>query len=386
MYSSIVSYRFPTHIISGSGAIERLPSFIKRLGSKRCGIFSDPNFIKTVSFNIVLNALRDSNIVPSIYSNVQCEPSIDNLLDTSAFVRKHKLDLLIGIGGGSVLDTTKGTSWFNIVGGNPASYLGIDLVPVNGIPMILIPTTAGTGSEVTPAAIFYNPESLLKEAIFSEYHYCYAALLDPRLTLTVPPDLTASTGMDALIHAIECFLSVRATVVTDALAFGSVQSFFKYLPIAYNDGLNIEARAKMQEACMMSAISFGHAGVALIHALSYAFGGVFHVPHGVANSIMMLPVLKWTFPSVIPKFAELCRAIGADDPDAPDEQNAETFLEELEHLYFELNLPRSLQEVNVPKDAIPSMAERTMRIHRLLNNHPRKPFIEDVENIFRSAY
>ena len=382
----ILTYRFHSQIYSGVGALEELPGIILELKTRRCGIFTDSGLADSPAFALVMEILGRMGTEIPIFTGVEVEPSIDSIGTGAAFVREYNLDCLIGVGGGSVLDSTKAASWYSLVGGEPSSYLGTDLVPSPGIPMILVPTTAGTGSEVTPAAIFYNPRTGIKEAIFSRFHFCHAAVLDPRMLLSVPPDTTAATGMDALIHALECFLSVRATVMTDALALGSVKIIFENLPAAYSENDNVEARMKMQEACMMSAISFGHAGVAAIHALSYAFGGVFKVPHGLANSIMMMPVLRFTFPHAISRLARLCRAIGADDPDAPDEQNAEVFLDALDALYTRVRLPRRLRYAGVPEDAIPAMAVRTMQVKRLLDNHPCPLTAEDAERIFRSAY
>ena len=302
-------------------------------------------------------------------------------------MKEEKCDSVIGMGGGSSLDIAKLVAAMAVNPGHISDYFGVDLLARPGLPLIAIPTTAGTGSEVTPIAILSDQAEHLKKGVVSSHLFPRLALLDPILTLGVPPAVTAFTGMDALIHAIEAYTSVNANSLTDHLAFRAMELTFGNLLTAYARGEDLEARSKMLEGSLLAGMAFANAGVTAVHAFAYPLGGEFHhIAHGLANSVMLPHVLRFNMLGNIPKFADISSAFGLLTDDLTDRQAAEEGLEAIEELMIDLNLPLRLRDLNVPEEAIPGMAQGVMKVTRLLANNPRRITLEDAERIYRSAW
>ncbi len=227
----------------------------------------------------------------------------------------------------------------------------------------------------------------MKKGVVSSHLFPRLALLDPVLTLGVPPAVTAFTGMDALIHAIEAYTSVNANSLTDHLAFRAIELTFGNLLTAYARGEDLEARSNMLEGSLLAGMAFANAGVTAVHAFAYPLGGEFHhIAHGLANSVMLLPVLRFNMLGNLPKFAEISLALGLSVEDLTDRQAAEEGLDAIEELMIDLNLPLRLRDLKVPEEAIPGMAQGVMKVTRLLANNPRRITLEDAERIYRSAW
>jgi len=386
MKERIIHYKVPRHIFSGIGAVAELPNVIQELEAKHCVIFTDPRVAKTEGFRLVMQTLTGAGIDPHLFNEIICEPPLELLDKTVSFSQSYDADVLIGVGGGSTMDTTKTTACLLTNGGSARDFFGFDKIEKPGLPTILLPTTTGTGSEVTRIAIFYDKETRLKEAIYSDQLYSYAAILDPRLTVSLPTEYTASTGMDALSHAIEGYISVNNTIMTDALSLGSARMFYKYIQISCADGSNIEARARLQESVMMAALSFGHSSVTAVHALGYPLGSEYHVPHGASCAMVLVPVLEYTIPEAVDRFAEMAQAINVDEPDASNEANARAFVDAIKRLYESLPIKPHLRDVGIPESAIPDMAAKAMTIERCLKVHPHKFTVSEVEQIYRDIY
>ena len=248
----------------------------------------------------------------------------------------------------------------------------------DAVPLVAIPTTAGTGSEVTPIAILSDEKEQLKKGIVSEKIIPKYALLDPVLTTGMPKQITAYTGMDALAHAVEAFTSVNANDYTDALAQKAISLILENIEKAYNDGDNLQARENMMLGSLMAGIAFANAGVTAVHAFAYPLGGMFHVPHGLANSIMLEPIINFNSQGNSSKFRELalCFDKNSNSPDV--------IIEKLRELNAVLDIPKSLKELNIPETAITQLSEGAMKVTRLLANNPRKITLEDAKMIYGS--
>jgi alcohol dehydrogenase class IV len=264
--------------------------------------------------------------------------------------------------------------------------IGINLVEKRGLPKILIPTTAGTGSEVTPIVILTDNRDNLKKGIVSDFLFPETAILDAQLTVTLPPGPTAASGMDAMIHAVESYTSVNATSMTDHLALRAIELIRANIRSAWANGDNLEARMNMLEGSLLAGQAFANAGVTAVHAFAYPLGGEFHVAHGVANSVMLCAVLRFNMIANLQKFAVLGRLLCPDESSRDPKRLAEAGIRYLEDLIADLQLPRTLRDLKVPQDAIPRMAEGVLKVTRLLANNPRKITLEDAKAIYQVVY
>ena len=378
-------FQCPGRIVTGVGAADRLPEEVERLGGGRIALITDPGVAASPSLERVECVLKDAEIQYGVFDGVIPEPPFEVLGRSTAFAREVGADLVVGLGGGSSMDVAKGTALLLTNGGDPRTYAGIDLVSKPGLPLILMPTTSGTSSDVTNIAIFKDRIEKLKKGIVTDFNYCKVAILDPRLTLSVPPDVTAATGMDALIHAIECYISLRATEITDTFALKAISYYRTYLPKACRNGDDLKARTKMQEACLMSGLSFGNAGVCGVHALSYPLGGRFDVPHGVSNALMMLPVLRFNRPACPERYRDLAQALGVDCTGKSVDEAGIAALDLLAELVQEVRVPTRLRDVDVPEESLEELADNAIKVTRLLANNPRPITREDALGLYREA-
>jgi alcohol dehydrogenase len=321
--------------------------------------------------------------VVSRFDGVEPDPSYEIASKAADLVREAGSDLVLGIGGGSSLDIAKVASILITNTGPVSSYFGVDMVPVPGLATILVPTTAGTGSEVTPIAILSDYQEKLKKGIVSPYLFPSVALLDPELTVGLPAAVTAATGMDALIHAVEAYTSRNSTSLTDMFALEAMRLLFGNIRTAFADGSNLHARARMLEGSLLAGIAFANAGVTAVHAFAYPIGAEFHIPHGVANSIMLAPVMEFNTLGNLPKFARLAEVFGQNTCNLTERQAAFGAVDELRTLASDLKIPKSLSEFGVKKEDIPGLAQGVMKVTRLLANNPRELNARDAEEIYR---
>jgi alcohol dehydrogenase class IV len=293
---------------------------------------------------------------------------------------------LIGLGGGSAIDIAKAVAAFAGHDGPLAELFGVDQVKRKGPPLIAIPTTAGTGSEVTNVAILSDKEAQLKKGIVSDYLLPDVALVSPVMTLTCPRGVTAASGVDALVHAIESYLSVNASPITDALALGAIRLIVKALPKAYANPNHLQAREDMATASLMAGMAFGNAGVGAVHALAYPLGGRFNIAHGVSNALLLPYVMAWNKMACVERFRDIAAAMGVQLAGLSDQQAADQAVEAMAALCAAVDIPKGLRSFAVPEDAIPAMAVEASGIERLMRNNPRKLSAADIEQIYRAAY
>lgn len=376
----------PRNIRFGAGSLDTIRDEANKLSVKHALIITDPGVYKAGLVDPVKEQLSRTKLSVDIFSEAEPEPTLPRLNAIAEELRKDSYDLLVGIGGGSSIDTAKGLSVLLAHGGNGQDYIGVDKVPGPGIPIFALPTTAGTGSEVTNIAIFGDPEKERKLGMVSSYLRAQLALVDPTLTYGCPPKVTAASGIDALIHAIECYTSTKATNFSDALALEAMRLIVGNLRTVAKNGSDKEARNHMSEGALLAGIAFANAGVAAVHALAYPLGSRFHVPHGIANGLLLPYVMEYNLPANLPKYAIIAQMLGVEAQELSLQEAAEKGVEAAKALAGDIGIPLHLRDLGVPKEALEGMAVATMDVTRLLANNPKQLTLDDVRRIWGNAW
>jgi len=386
MIDKVTLFRTTRRILFGLGAVEKISPEAQLLKAKKILIITDTGVIQAGLLEGIEKSLRSVGLPFAIFDGVEPDPRIEVVEKSVEKAKKEGIDLIIGFGGGSSLDIAKVTSIMITNTGKIDSFFGIDLVPNPGVPVILIPTTAGTGSEVTPIAILSDTKEKLKKGIVSAYLFPEVAIVDPKLTVGLPPSVTAFTGMDALTHAIESYYSINATDLSDLLAFRAMELLSKNITMAFAHGENLVARSNVMEGSLLAGIAFANAGVGAVHAFAYPLGGEFHLAHGLTNTLMLPYVMRYNIMGCPSKFAHMAKAFGEKVEGISELVGAEIAVRFVERLSDDLRVPRRLRDVGIPEDAIPRLAEGAMKVTRLLANNPRKLTLDDAVAIYKAAY
>lgn len=381
---NISTFKIANKLITGNGATECLLQEVGRLGMQHPLIVTDEILQKIGVIEKIQSLLK--GLTYGVYTGVKPEPEFSVVEECAEIFRKGQHDGLIAVGGGSAIDIAKAVSAFSQFEGSLIEMVGTNLVPEKGASIIAIPTTAGTGSEVTNISILSDKEAQLKKGIVSDYLLPDVAIVAPEMTLTMPPSVTAASGIDALVHAIEAYISVNASPITDALALGAMKMISKSLPKAYSNPNNVAAREQMATASLMAGMAFGNAGVGAVHALAYPLGGRYHIAHGVSNALLLPYVMEWNKISCVERFRDIACALGEKTDGLSDSEAADKAVQAMRRLSSDVNIPKGLRAFNIPEEAIPDMAEDASKNNRLLKNNPRLLSKLDIEQIYRSAY
>ena len=379
----ITLFRTIPRIVMGPGALKQLADEASALRANKVLIVTDQGLIKAGLVEKAQAVLEKAGIENAVFGDVEADPRYEIVADCVEMIRAENTDLIIGFGGGSPIDIAKVSAVMATNEGPISGYFGIDLIPKAGLSTLIIPTTAGTGSEVTPIAILSDHTEKLKKGIVSQHLFPSTALLDPELTLGLPAPVTAATGMDALIHAVEAFTSKNATTITDMFACQAMELIVNNIRTAFADGSNLVARSNMLEGSLLAGIAFCNAGVTAVHAFAYPIGAEFHIPHGVANSIMLTPVMEFNQLGNLPKFARMAKYLGENTDGLSARQAANAAVEALRTLAADLRIPEHLSEFGIKEKDIPELAEGVMKVTRLLANNPRELTQKDAETIYR---
>lgn len=385
MDRKIISFRSSHLILAGLDASERLGQEAKGTGAKKALVVTDKGVIESGTGKKVRDLLEKEGIGVEIFDQVISDPDIACAQACIEMAKKDRFDLIVGVGGGSPMDIASITSVMLTNPGTVYDYFGVNLVKNPGIPTILIPTTAGTGAEATPNAILTDTKEKLKKAIVSPYILPRIAIVDPLLTLSMPPSVTSSSGIDALTHAIESYTSNNATILTDLLAKEAIILIGRSLRTAVANGNNLEARYDMSIGSLYAGISLANAGVTAVHALAYPLGGQFNVAHGIANGLLLPYVMEFNVLGNIPKFAQIAQFLGEKVDHMSLLDQAYQAARAVKSIYRDLKIPQSLTELNVPKEAIPIMAKAAVNVTRLMGNNPRTMTLQDVERTYEKA-
>jgi alcohol dehydrogenase class IV len=372
--------------IFGIGAVNQITSECQSLGASRPLLVFDRALSETKICTSIKDLFRNSPVKVIPYFEVTPEPSPD-LADTGAeLVKKENADCVIGIGGGSTMDVAKAIAVLCKNEGKILEYVGLNLVKNPGLPTIMVPTTAGTGSEATFTSVFTMKETKTKGGVNSPLLYPHTAILDPELTLGLPPDITASTGMDALTHAIESFTSLQAHFISEPLSLKAIEIISANLRGAVYSGSDIQFRNSMMKASYLAGIGLAMSGVGAVHALAYPLGAFFDVPHGLANALMLPYVLEYNYPGDINKFARIARALGEKTEGHSNRYTAALAVKAVQALARDIGIPQTLKDLKIPEDSIPEMAEAAMKVKRPLMNNPRPMTAKVAEDIYQKAF
>jgi alcohol dehydrogenase class IV len=371
-------------IITGYGAVSQIKEQITHLGISQPFIITDQGVVQSGTLKTVTKFLSDFKF--GIYDKVKPEPEPDVVLDCKHQFSSGDYDGIIAVGGGSVIDIAKCVAVYDEKLGPLENLFGENTITARSIPLIALPTTAGTGSEVTNIAILSDTSAQVKKGIVSDFLLPDIAIIAPEMTIYCPPSVTAASGVDALVHAIEAYLSNFSSPITDALAIKAMELISLALPKAYCKPDNMQAREDMSTGSLLAGMAFGNAGVGAVHALAYPLGGRFHISHGVSNALLLPHVMEYNKVACLEKFTPIAKAFGFPIEQKSHQYSADCVIEFLHQLCHDVNIPRSLQKLDIPQDAIPELAREAIKVERLLRNNPRKLTLVEIESIYQAAY
>ncbi|MGM7721777.1 iron-containing alcohol dehydrogenase [Metabacillus sp. Hm71] len=380
-------YQFQTaqNIVAGPNSLQLLGEKLNLLGVEVTSvlIITQPTMVDLGFVKQIVSQLAAKGISADTNTNILPEPTLENIEQVFGETASKNYDVLIGIGGGSVLDTIKILSVLKTNDASIEQLLGTDLVANPGVPTILIPTTSGTGAEVTPNAIVTLPDQELKVGIVSKYLLPTLVILDPVLTLKLPKPITAATGMDAFTHSLESFISTKANPISDMFALESIRLISSSIVEAYQNGESIEAREKMLVGSMYGGMALTSAGTAAVHALAYPLGGKYKIPHGVANSMLLPHVMKYNMDAITDRLALVAEPMGISVQGLSNSQLAEKVVEKIIEWTNVLEIPQDLKNYGVKEEELPEISVSASQVTRLLNNNPKKLSLADIEAIYR---
>lgn len=376
----------PNKIIFGPDAVKSLGSEAFQLGAKKVFIVTDPGVAKADLLQPVKSSLESAGIPFVVYDRVEPEPPIRCVKEATDLFLSERCDVVVGLGGGSSLDVGKGVSLLATNRGNLLDIVGIDLVKKRGVPKILIPTTSGTGSEVTRVLVVTDENDNTKKVVNSIYALADVALVDPLLTFSVPPKVTADTGVDALVHAIETYVSVNATPFSDILGEKAIRWIAQYLPTAWAKGSNLEARYFMSLASTVAGMAFASGGLGAVHALAYPIGTEHHLPHGRSNAIMLSHIMKYNLSGNPEKYASIAAFMGKNIEGVSAMRGAVLAIEAVQELLETVQIPYRLRDYGISKKDLPKFVEGAMKFARLFVPNPRDLTEQDVLSIYEAAY
>ncbi len=373
-------------IINELGCCHRqLGTVAKSLAVTRALIVTDAGIVQSGMIEPALNSLTAAGIVNVVYTDVVADPPEVVVERALTFAREQQIDGVIGLGGGSSMDVAKVIALLTKSTQSLQDVYGVGNAKGNRLPLIQIPTTAGTGSEVTPISIITTGETT-KQGIVSPLLIADVALLDAELTVGLPPHVTAATGIDAMVHAIEAYTSkLRKNPYSDMLACEALRLLSKHIVTAVEDGHNLVARSAMLYGAMLAGQAFANAPVAAVHALAYPLGGHYHIAHGLSNSLVLPHVLRFNLPEATQAYAELAHVVNPYARAKPLTL-AEYFIEAMQTLINAVKLPTTLRQMNIPESDLPMLAKDALLQQRLLMNNPRLITEADALMIYQAAY
>jgi alcohol dehydrogenase class IV len=379
------TFQTPPNILFEPGVSRRIGELVREIGAQRVLLVTDKGVRKAGLTTNAEASLRAIGCELVVFEDVVADPPSDVIERAVGLCRDERIDLVLSIGGGSALDTAKLVAYLARSGDRLDDVYGVGLAKGQRLPLLLVPTTAGTGSEVTPIAIVTTPTTE-KKGVVSPRLLPDWAILDPELTLGLPPHVTAATGIDAMVHAIEAYTSRRRkNPVSDQLARLALALLSQNIREVCNNGGNLEARAQMLLGSMLAGMAFANAPVAAVHALAYPIGAIFHVPHGLSNALVLMGVLRFNLSAAEGLYAELAPIVDPASRNLPTAEAARRFVEGLAAICRDCKVPASLGEVGVSESDLPRLAEDAMKQTRLLVNNPREVTYADAFAIYSEA-
>lgn len=381
-------YHFQTvkHIVHGAGSLNLLPEKLALLDTpiKRIALITQPAIEALGVIEQVVAGLAAKDVEVLVVRDVEPEPTIGNV--EAVFrdqIAPFAPQAILSIGGGSVLDAAKLFA-VRLTNDQPLrEWLGIDLIGNPGVPMILVPTTAGTGSEVTPNAIVTLPDEELKVGIVSRHLLPQIVILDASLTLGLPKAITAATGMDAFVHSLESYISTKANPISDMFAMESMRLIGANIVEAYEHGDSIKAREAMMLGSMYGGLALTAAGTAAVHALAYPLGGMFNITHGVANAMLLPHVMAFNLDAIVERLATVARALDLSGPADSADTAAQKLIDQIAAWTAAVDIPQDLRVFGVSEEHLDALAVAASKVKRLLANNPKALSLDDTKAIYR---
>lgn len=379
-------FLIPSRIITGENAIQSSIKYLSKMGKKAL-IVTGKTVVTLESFKLLTYLLDDSDIKYSVFTGITGEPTDLMINEGLKVYRENKCDFLIGIGGGSPIDSMKAIAVLDALGGDISDYIGKEIcgdLP----PMAAFPTTAGTGSEATKFTVITDTKKNIKMLLSGESLIPDLAVVDFSLTFTSPKSITASTGLDALTHAVESYTSKKAQPLTDAVSISAIKRIFRYLTVAYENGEDVKARYEMSIAALEAGIAINNASVTIVHGMSRPIGALFHIPHGMSNAMLLEKCMSFALDGAIDRFADLGRATGKADNSDDDITAGKKFVDALGEICRKCNVP-TLAQYGVDKDEFFSAIDK-MSSDAAASGSPsntRKDVtVEDMRKIYRELW
>jgi alcohol dehydrogenase class IV len=379
------TFQVPSNVLFEGDASGKVADLAAEFGSRRILLVTDKGVRGAGLTAAAEDALRAASLDVLVFEDVVADPPSEVIEQAVSLCRDERIDLVLSIGGGSALDTAKLVAYLARSNDRLEDIYGVGLARGERLPLLLVPTTAGTGSEVTPIAIVTTPTTE-KKGVVSPRLLPDWAILDPALTLGLPPHVTAATGIDAMVHAIEAYTSRhRKNPMSDQLARQALALLSQNIREVFQNGGNLEARSQMLLGSMLAGMAFANAPVAAVHALAYPIGAIFHVPHGLSNALVLMGVLRFNLPAAEALYAELAPLIDPEANGLSTSDAARRFVDGLAAICRDCEVPASLAEVGVRESDLSRLAEDAMKQTRLLVNNPREVTYADAFAIYSEA-
>ncbi|WP_206813025.1 iron-containing alcohol dehydrogenase [Paradesulfitobacterium ferrireducens] len=369
----------------GNGSVKGIGIKAKQLGASRVLIVTDKGVVSAGILPKIEQPLKDAGIEFEVYSEVQPEPNLDSLHEIVKIAKEGDFSFFIGVGGGSAMDVTKLASLMMTNEGEVSDFLGVEKVPNPAAPVILVATTSGTGSEVTKFALFGDDAIKRKTAVSSPNIMARAAFVDPELTISMPGHVTAATGIDAFIHAVEAYIAVNRNPATDPIALEAIRLIAANLIPAVKNGSKLEARYNMALGSVLAGIVLNNAGAGAVHALAYPVAMEYHVSHGISNVVNFVHTMEYIAPALLERYANMAEAMGEKVGGLSQYDSAMAFLKAIRRLCLGASLPVGLKSIGVDPKLVPALAETAFTDTRLLGNTPYVLTAKDIQAIYSNA-
>ncbi|MCT1578421.1 iron-containing alcohol dehydrogenase [Oceanobacillus kimchii] len=383
---SFNDFQIPSVIRFGEGALATVKEEVAKKNPSKLFIISDKGVAQAGLVEKLTDVLKSLQLPVETMTDIAGEPSFGLVEKTIHLLNQSEADMVIGIGGGSALDVAKASAALHDKQNLPSYFSGDKVIENRTTPCVLLPTTSGTGAEVTKNAIFADEEAGLKRGIVSPALLPDAAIVDPELTVSCPARVTAASGVDAFTHAIESYISTNATIKTRIYSEKSMKLFAQHITNAVHNGSNIEGRTGMSWASLLGGVSLANAGVGAVHAMAYPLGGTYHIEHGVANALLMPYVFKVIGKTCIDDMVNVASFLEIGDYSKSKHDALDAVIGYLIQLLQDLNLPTSLKELGVKEADLPDLAEQASQVKRLLSNTPYRLSEEQILRIYEDAY
>ena len=380
-----MSYRFILNEVSyfGPGARKELPEVLNRLGGKKVFVVTDKGLLKFGVAKMVTDVMDEAGIPYEIFSEVKPNPTVTNVKDGLKAFKESKANVIVAIGGGSAMDTAKG---IGIVANNPefgdiVSLEGCAPTKHKSVPIVALPTTAGTAAETTINYVIIDEDKQKKMVCVDPNDIPAVAIIDAELMYSLPKGLTAATGMDALTHAIEGYITKGAWEMSDMFELEAIRMISKYLPVAVEEPTNADARNSMAVAQYIAGMAFSNVGLGLVHGMAHPMGSLFDVPHGVANALLLPTIMEFNMPACLNKYPEIAKAMGIDVSGMTKEQASQAACDAVKDLAIKVGIPQHLSELGITAEDIPALAQQALEDVCTPGN-PRDVTLDDIKALY----